>query len=100
MSYHVTSLLEHNYCVNIVGYLESTPIKEIMNSPDVNIEILSQVALLNLSGILLYFWKTLWVFCTLFVVLFKCLIWRKSHVLICQNPPGVPALIVSIFSLD
>lgn len=97
MSYHVTSLLEHNYYVNIVGYLESAPIKEIRDSSEVCFETLSQVVSLNLSGLLLYCWKTFWIFCTLSWALFKCLILRKSHVLICQNPPAVPALIVSIF---
>lgn len=97
MSYHAMSLLEHNYCVNIVGYLESTPIKEITNSSDVSIETLRYIPLLNLSGILLYAWKTFWTLCTLSWALFKCLILRKSHILICQNPPAVPALIVSMF---
>uniref|UniRef100_A0A336M763 Beta-1,4-mannosyltransferase n=1 Tax=Culicoides sonorensis TaxID=179676 RepID=A0A336M763_CULSO len=35
MNYHVMSLLEHDYYVNIVGYLESSPIKEIAQSSKV-----------------------------------------------------------------
>lgn len=95
MSYHVTSLLEHKFYVNVVGYLESTPINEIMISPDVNIEKLKQVPVLNVSWILLYIWKAFWTFTILSWTIFKCLVLRKSHLLICQNPPGVPALLVS-----
>lgn len=95
MSYHICSLLQHDYFVNVLGYLESKPIKEITESSNVSIHKMSQVKTLNLSGIFLYCWKTFWIFCTLSWALFKCLILNKSDVLICQNPPAVPALIVS-----
>ncbi|XP_063696626.1 chitobiosyldiphosphodolichol beta-mannosyltransferase isoform X2 [Culicoides brevitarsis] len=97
MSYHVSSLLEHEFYVNIVGYLDSTPINEIINNSEVNIEKLRPVPETSLSPVFTYVWKTFWMFITLSCSLFKCVVLRKSHILICQNPPGVPALLVCYF---
>lgn len=97
MSYHALSLLQHDYKVNIIGYLENEPISEIASNPNVNFEALMPPPSLAIPNILMYLWKTVWVSFTLWWALFRCLILQKSNILICQNPPAVPALIVCYF---
>lgn len=91
MQYHCCSLLKHGYKVNIVGYVESTPIAEISGNENVHVEGLAPCPSQN------YIVKTLWVACTLWWILFRLLILKKSHILLYQNPPAVPGILIAYF---
>lgn len=89
MQYHCCSLLKNGYNVNIVGYLESPTISDISNN--------SKASIINLkpSPIKNYFIKTFWIFITLCISLFRLVVVNKSHVMIFQNPPAIPGILVA-----
>lgn len=91
MQYHVRSLLNHNFNVDLIGYLETPPLDEIKDDPRVKIHKLSPFPELNLPNLLKYIFKSLWQMLNLFTHLFSI---RRPNVILCQNPPGIPTLFV------
>lgn len=91
MQYHVKSLMQHNYNVDLIGYIESAPLKEITQDPNTKIHNLSPFPDLNLPSILKYAFKTVWQFLTLLVALFSV---RRPQYVFFQNPPAIPTLVV------
>ncbi|XP_050665816.1 chitobiosyldiphosphodolichol beta-mannosyltransferase isoform X1 [Leptidea sinapis] len=93
MQYHALSLAHSGFNVNIIGYLESSPLPEILNNPNITVTKLVSLKL-NAPKIIQYFAKTLWQTFSLFLTL---LITRSCDYLICQNPPAIPTLPVCRF---
>lgn len=92
MQYHVKSLLQHNYLVDLIGYVESEPIKELITTDtSIIIHKLSQPPELKCPRIIKYAFKFLWQSLLLLLALFKI---RRPNYLLIQNPPAVPALLV------
>lgn len=94
MQYHSKSLAEHGHKVDIVCYQETKPINSLISQPHVTFHYLLPYKNIPLSRIFNYIFKTLWQLVTLMFVLF---IIRKPNVLLVQNPPAVPALVVCLF---
>lgn len=97
MQYHCHSLLQHGYKVNVIGYLETLPIDELNTNSDFKIVPLKPPPDINLPSVPKYLFKCLWIALTLFVALIKCVVLTKSNILLYQNPPAVPGLIVACF---
>uniref|UniRef100_U5ER04 Chitobiosyldiphosphodolichol beta-mannosyltransferase n=1 Tax=Corethrella appendiculata TaxID=1370023 RepID=U5ER04_9DIPT len=91
MQYHVKSLLENNYTVDLVGTLESKPLAEISSNPNVRIHQMNQFPDSNLPTTLKYIFKAIWQTLSLWIALFSI---RRSKFILCQNPPAVPTIIV------
>lgn len=91
MQYHCKSLLQHNYNVDVIGYVETAPLKDVVRDPNCKIHPLTPFPDLNLPRILKYAFKTMWQFLTLLMALFSV---RRPAYLFCQNPPAIPTLIV------
>lgn len=91
MQYHASSLTEHNYNVDIIGYVESSPLAKLQSHPNARIHALSPFPDLNLPTFLKYLFKTAWQMLTLLVALFSV---RRPQFILCQNPPAIPALLV------
>lgn len=91
MQYHVHSLLEHNFNVDLIGYRDTEPIPEIAQNTRVNIHKLVPFPELNLPNLLKYIFKSLWQMLSLFITLFSI---RRPDKILCQNPPGIPTLFV------
>lgn len=94
MQYHIKSLIQHNYIVDVIGYVESTPLSEITRDPNTRIHNLAPFPDLNLPSILKYIFKTIWQFLTLLIALFSV---RRPQLVLCQNPPAIPCLLVCSF---
>lgn len=96
MQYHSLSFAKEGFDVDIVGYGGSHPIKELSEHPKVKIRYLPscpdfQKYCPRLFG---YILKVIWQSITLFLTLFFK---RRSHHVIVQNPPAIPALAVCWF---
>lgn len=91
MQYHVRSLLQHKFNVDLIGYLDTPPLDEIKQDPRVHVHKLSPFPELNLPNLLKYIFKSLWQMLSLFIALFSI---RRPNVILCQNPPGIPTLFV------
>ena len=91
MQYHVRSLLNHKFNVDLIGYLDTPPLDEIKQDPRVHTHKLSPFPELNLPNLLKYIFKSLWQMLSLFIALFSI---RRPSVILCQNPPGIPTLFV------
>lgn len=91
MQYHVKSLLQHDFNVDLIGYGETTPIAEISQNPKCNIQQLNAFPELNLPNLLKYLFKSIWQMLSLFIALFNI---RRPDTILCQNPPGIPTLFV------
>lgn len=94
MQYHVKSLVEHNFAVDLVGYLETTPIATITSSEQVKIHELNPFPNLGLPRLVNYITKTIWQFLTLTVALLSI---SRPDLMLCQNPPAIPTLIVCYY---
>ncbi|XP_021935036.1 chitobiosyldiphosphodolichol beta-mannosyltransferase isoform X2 [Zootermopsis nevadensis] len=93
MQYHSLSFAREGYDVDIVGYGGSQPIKELSKHPKVKIRNMVpcpdfQKYCPRLLG---YILKVIWQSISLFLAL---LLKRRSHHVIVQNPPAVPALAI------
>ncbi|KAJ4427362.1 hypothetical protein ANN_24982 [Periplaneta americana] len=96
MQYHSLSFAEEGYDVDVVGYSGSEPIKELSEHPKVKIRYLAPCPDFQqyLPRSLAYVSKIIWQSITLlFALLYK----RRSHHVIVQNPPAIPALAVCWF---
>ncbi|XP_073816887.1 ALG1, chitobiosyldiphosphodolichol beta-mannosyltransferase [Musca autumnalis] len=92
MEYHACSFLEHNYNVDLIGYLESQPLEQLSTAlPRCKIHELSPVPVTNLTPTLKLIFKTFWQTLSLLIALASI---RRSNFLLLQNPPGIPALAV------
>lgn len=91
MQYHAKSLLEHGYAVDIVGYLDTEPIRSLRFDPNVQIHALASFPASNLPQFLRYLFKTVWAFLTLLAALLYV---RRPQYVLVQNPPAIPALLV------
>ncbi|KHJ48066.1 glycosyltransferase, group 1 family protein [Trichuris suis] len=93
MEYHSLSLAEKGVNVELIGYSGSNPIGRLAQHKLVTFHYLSEPPLVKPR--LLYLpVKLLW---QLFSLLF-CLIWQvpRSDVILLQNPPALPALLVCV----
>lgn len=91
MQYHVKSLLQHDFNVDLIGYGDTKPIADISQNPKCSIHQLNAFPELNLPNLLKYLFKSLWQMLSLFIALFNI---RRPDVILCQNPPGIPTLFV------
>lgn len=91
MQYHVKSLAESRYCVDLIGYVESKPLEDLTSNPNVRIHPLNPFPELHLPGILKYVFKSCWQALTLLMVLISL---RKPKFILCQNPPAIPTVMV------
>lgn len=91
MQYHVKSLAESRYCVDLVGYVESKPLEDLTSNPNVRIHPLSPFPELHLPGLAKYLFKSCWQALTLLMVLISI---RKPKFILCQNPPAIPTVVV------
>lgn len=94
MQYHVKSLIQHNYNIDLIGYIESAPLKEITQDPNTKIHNLTPFPDLNLPTGLKYVFKTFWQILSLLIALFSI---RRPQYVLCQNPPAIPTLFVCYF---
>lgn len=94
MQYHCYSLLQNGFKVNIIGYMETSPLAELVANEDFKVISLQQPPELSLPSLLKYLFKCIWISLTLWWALLKCIIFEKSHLLLYQNPPAVPGLFV------
>lgn len=91
MQYHVKSLMQHNYNVDVIGYLDTPPLKEITRDPNNKLHNLAPFPDLNLPNSIKYVFKTFWQILTLLIALFSI---RRPQYVLCQNPPAIPTLFV------
>lgn len=94
MQYHALSLANNGHNVNIIGYLDSAPLSDILQNPNITITQL-QPLFFNLGPKLLQyglkaFWQAISLLLTLFVT-------GNCQYLLCQNPPAIPTLPVCRF---
>lgn len=95
MEYHAVSLLQENYNVDIIGYVETKPIEELHSAqPRCKIHELSAVPMTNLTPKLKLIFKTFWQTLSLMIALVSI---RRPQFLLVQNPPGIPTLVVCYF---
>lgn len=91
MQYHVKSLLQHDFNVDLIGYGDTKPIDEIGQNPKCSIQQMVAFPELNLPNLLKYLFKSIWQMLSLFTALFNI---RRPDTILCQNPPGIPTLFV------
>ncbi|XP_017113969.1 chitobiosyldiphosphodolichol beta-mannosyltransferase [Drosophila elegans] len=91
MQYHAQSLLEENFNVDVIGYLETRPLEALTQHPRCRIHELTAVPVTNLTPKLRLLFKAFWQTLSLLMALIS--IGRPSFLLV-QNPPGIPTLIV------
>lgn len=91
MQYHVKSLLQHDFNVDLIGYGDTKPIAEISPNPRCNIHQMVAFPESNLPNLLKYLFKAIWQMLSLFNALFSI---RRPDTILCQNPPGIPTLFV------
>ncbi|KAF5305634.1 hypothetical protein FQR65_LT07715 [Abscondita terminalis] len=91
MQYHSLSLAEHGHKVDMVGYGDTDPHNSVKAQPLLSYHYLVPYPSIPFPRFLNYFLKTVWQAVTLFFVL---LIIRKPDVILIQNPPAIPSLLV------
>lgn len=92
MQYHAQSLLEDNYNVDIIGYMETRPLDALtVSQPKCKIHELPAVPVTNLTPKLKLIFKAIWQTLSLLIALISI---RRPNFLLVQNPPGIPTLIV------
>lgn len=90
MQYHALSLGEQGFKVDIIGYGETEPIDKLKTQPNVYFHYLPPPPSIPIK-LPNYIIKTIWQCVTLFALL---LIIRRPKLLLVQNPPAVPSLLV------
>ncbi|XP_065354659.1 chitobiosyldiphosphodolichol beta-mannosyltransferase [Calliphora vicina] len=92
MQYHAVSLLEENYNVDFIGYVETKPLEELSAAESkCKIHELTPVLVTNLTPIPKLIFKTFWQTLSLMIALVSI---RRPNFLLVQNPPGIPTLVV------
>lgn len=91
MQYHASSLLQHGYHVDIVGYVDSEPLPALRTDPNAHIHPVAPFPATNLPRALRYLFKTVWALLSLLGALLYV---RRPRYVLVQNPPAIPALIV------
>lgn len=91
MQYHSLSLAEHGHKVDIVGYGETQPFENLKLTPSISYHYLVPYPNLRISRLLNYAVKTIWQSLTLLFTLF---IIRRPDIILVQNPPAVPTLVI------
>lgn len=89
MQYHVESLLEEGFDVEVIGYNETPPLENVQKHAV--IRKLTPVPELNFPSTLNYIFKTLWQTLSLLIAFVSI---SKPKFVICQNPPAIPTLFV------
>ncbi|XP_055550582.1 chitobiosyldiphosphodolichol beta-mannosyltransferase [Wyeomyia smithii] len=91
MQYHVKSLSETRYFIDLIGYVETQPLDDLTNNSHVRIHPLTPFPELNLPTPVKYIFKTMWQALTLLMALISI---EKPRFILCQNPPAIPTIIV------
>lgn len=94
MQYHALSLANTGLKVNIIGYVDSAPLPEILEHELITITKLYPLIFNRGPKIIQYATKALWQAISLLLTLF---VTGKCHYLLCQNPPAIPTLPVCRF---
>lgn len=95
MQYHAKSFIEKGYSVDIVGYVETKPLPEIIEHT--SIKQLNIFPELNLLKPVKFVFKTIWQALSLLIALLSI---TKPNIILCQNPPSIPTLgICYLYSL-
>lgn len=92
MQYHSLSLAEIGHTVDIIGYGETEPMDTIKKSPSIYYHYLLAPPTIPFK-LLNYGFKTIWQAINL---IFLLIIARKPDILLIQNPPAIPSLIVCL----
>lgn len=89
MQYHALSLASNGMKVNIIAYMESAPLTEILENPSITISKLHPLVFDKGPRLIRYavkaFWQTISLLLTLFIT-------GRCNYLLCQNPPAIPML--------
>lgn len=94
MEYHALSLLEQNFNVDLICYVETKPLEALSTAqPKCKIHELAQVPATNLTPKLKLLFKTFWQTLSLLIALISI---RRSNFLLVQNPPAIPTLVVCV----
>ncbi|KAL5273829.1 ALG1 family protein [Megaselia abdita] len=92
MQYHATSLVNDNYNVDIIGYMESKPMDVLLTDRQhYRIHELSEVPVTNFPPKLKYAFKAIWQSLSLVIALLSI---QRPQFLLVQNPPAVPTLFI------
>ncbi|XP_050351735.1 chitobiosyldiphosphodolichol beta-mannosyltransferase [Nymphalis io] len=94
MQYHALSLAACGFDVNIIGYVETKPLSNIQENPQITVTKLHPLKIEWAPKLIQYFIKALWQAISLLLTLF---ITGKCSYLLCQNPPAVPTLPICRF---
>lgn len=94
MQYHALSLANNGLKVNIIGYVESKPLTEILENSNITISKLNPLVFDKGPKLVRYAAKAIW---QTFSLLMTLLITGKSDYVLCQSPPAIPTLIVCRF---
>ncbi|KAG5885466.1 hypothetical protein JTB14_037046 [Gonioctena quinquepunctata] len=88
--YHALSLAEMGHKVDIIGYGDTDPLDEVKKAPLLFYHYLLPCPTIRLKMVN-YVFKTVWQVLSL---LFLLITIRKPDVILVQNPPAIPALLV------
>ena len=91
MQYHTLSLAEQGHKVDVVCYQETRALTTLILQPLVSFHYLPSYPNISCPKLINYILKTLWQFLTLLFVLFVI---RKPDILLVQNPPAIPSILV------
>lgn len=94
MQNHCKSLADNGYNVEVFGYLESKPNQEILEDERILIQKLTQFPEIALPRLLKYIFKIFWSILSLLIAFNRA---RSADLVILQNPPGIPALMMCYF---
>lgn len=94
MQYHALSLANNGLNVNIIAYVDSKPLTEILENPQITITRLQPLVFNAGPRLFQYALKAFWQAVSLLLTLF---VTGKCDYLLCQNPPAIPTLPVCRF---
>lgn len=89
MQYHALSLANSGLNVKIIAYVESAPLPEIHENPNITITKLYPLVFDKGPKLVRYAAKALWQSISLLLTL---IITGNCDYLLCQNPPAIPTL--------
>ncbi|KAG6456830.1 hypothetical protein O3G_MSEX009985 [Manduca sexta] len=94
MQYHALSLANSGLNVNIISYVETAPLTEILENPSIRITKLHPLVFERGPKLVRYAAKAIWQAVSLLLTLFMS---GKCDFLLCQNPPAIPTLPICRF---